>query len=165
MSDPADMLQPAPASPDRSAAQASRTQRFRWWLSAGFALLGLADAAYLTWIKLANAVYTCSNIGDCEAVNNSSYSVVGGIPIAALGAAAFAVILLLLLLDRRPSGRSEPLRFGVFGLSLAGTLYSAYLTYVEVAILKAICPFCVASAVILTALLVLSILRLPTPEG
>ena len=165
MSGPADLLQEAPPPPDRSAAQARLTRSYRWGLSAGFAFLGLLDSVYLTWIKLANAAYTCSNIGDCETVNNSSYSVVGGIPIAALGAVAYAVILLMLLLDRRPSGRSEPLRFGVFGLSLAGTLYSAYLTYVEVAILKAICPFCVASAVIMTALLVLSILRLPTSEG
>ena len=165
MSAPADLVQEAPPPPDRSAGLARPALLSRWGLSAGFAFLGLVDSAYLTWIKLANAVYTCSNIGDCEAVNNSRYAVVGGIPIAALGAGAYAVILLLLLLDRRPSGRSVPLRFGVFGLSLAGTLYSAYLTYVEVAILKAICPFCVASAVILTALLVLSILRLPTPEG
>jgi len=165
VSGPADLLQEAPPPPDRSAAQARLARSYRWGLSAGFAFLGLLDSVYLTWIKLANAAYTCSNIGDCETVNNSSYSVVGGIPIAALGAVAYAVILLMLLLDRRPSGRSEPLRFGVFGLSLAGTLYSAYLTYVEVAILKAICPFCVASAVIMTALLVLSILRLPTSEG
>ena len=165
MSDPADIVQEGPPVWDRSTAQASSSLLSRWGLSVGLALLGLVDSSYLTWIKLANAAYTCSNIGDCETVNNSSYAVVGGIPIAALGAAAYTVILLMLLLDRRPSGRSEPLRFGVFGLSLAGTLYSAYLTYVEVAILKAICPFCVASAVILTALLVLSILRLPTPEG
>jgi uncharacterized membrane protein len=121
----------------------------------------MADSIYLTWIKLANATYACSNIGDCEAVNTSRYSEVAGVPIAALGAAAYAAILLLLLLDRRPSERSEQLRLGVFGLTLTGTLYSAYLTYVEVAILRAICPFCVASEVILAALLVLSILRLP----
>jgi len=162
VSDPADIVQEGPPVWDRSTAQASSSLLSRWGLSVGLALLGLVDSSYLTWIKLANAAYTCSNIGDCEAVNNSSFAAVGGIPIAALGAAAYAVILLLLMLDRR---RSELLRFGVFGLSLAGTLYSAYLTYVQVAILKAICPFCTASAVILTALLVLSILRLPAPEG
>jgi uncharacterized membrane protein len=136
-----------------------------WALSAGLALLGLLDAAYLAWIKLANATYACSNIGDCETVNRSSYSEVAGIPIAALGAAAYGVILLLVLLDRRPSQRSEPFRFGVFGLALAGTLYSAYLTYVEVAVLRAICPYCVASALILTALLGLSLVRLRALES
>jgi len=136
-----------------------------WVLSAGLALLGLIDAAYLAWIKLANATYACSNIGACATVNSSSYSEVGGFPIAALGAATYAMILLLVMLDRRPSRRSEPLRFGVLGLALAGTLYSAYLTYVEVAILRAICPYCVASALILTTLLGLSVMRLRALES
>lgn len=136
----------------------------RWGLSLAISFLGLVDAGYLTVIKLANAAYACSNIGDCEAVNTSRYSEVAGVPIAALGAAAYAVILVLLLLDRRPSAHSEQLRFGVFGLSLAGTLYSAYLTYVELEILRAVCPFCLLSAVCLIALLVLSILRLSATE-
>ncbi len=137
----------------------------RWSLSVAVAALGLVDAAYLTWIKLANATIACSNIGECETVNNSRYSVIAGIPIAALGVAAYAAILLLLVFDRKPFERSELLRMGVFGLSLAGTLYSAYLTYVEVAILRAVCPFCLVSAVFLAALLMLSILRLPVRES
>lgn len=143
------------------ASRRSTTQRGpSWWAAVVMAALGLVDAAYLTWIKLADATASCAGIGDCDAVNSSQYAEIAGIPIALLGAGAYALILMLLLLEPRFSPQAETLRLSVFGLSLAGTLYSAYLTYVEVAVLHAICPFCVVSAVLLVGLLVVSILRL-----
>src|SRR3989304_2713675 len=120
-----------------------------WWPSRVLAALGLVDAAYLTWIKLTRAAVACSNVGDCEIVNNSRFAVIGGVPIALLGAGAYLVILVLLGLERSNPAAGETTRMAVFGFSLVGTLYSAYLTYVELAILKAICPYCVASAIIL----------------
>ncbi|NIM94382.1 MAG: vitamin K epoxide reductase [Anaerolineales bacterium] len=132
----------------------------KWWVSVIAAFIGLLDSIYLTWIKLANATASCSGIGDCESVNNSSYSEVAGIPVALIGAGAYLVILVLLLVEARFPERSELVRYSVFGFSLIGTLYSAYLTYVEVAILNAICPFCVLSALLITFLFVVSVLRL-----
>lgn len=130
------------------------------WISAILAILGLADAGYLSWIKLANAVAACSGIGDCASVNSSRYAEMWGIPVALFGAATYLVILGLLLLEGRWSHIIYPFRLGVFGVTLVGTLYSAYLTYVEVAILRAICPYCVVSALLMTALFVLGIIRL-----
>src|SRR3990172_5537148 len=104
-----------------------------WWPSLVLAALGLVDAAYLTWIKLT------------------------------WGAGAYLVILVLLGLELSNPAAGEATRMAVFGFALVGTLYSVYLTYVELAILKAICPYFVASAVILTLLLVLSIIRLRQP--
>ena len=135
-----------------------------WFASMVLAIVGLTDAAYLSWVKLANATASCSNIGDCELVNTSRFSEIGGIPIAALGAAAYLAIVALLGAERWLPDRSNSIRIGVFGIALAGTLYSAYLTYVEVAILRAICPLCVLSAVVISALLVLSIFRLGTGD-
>lgn len=131
------------------------------WISGILALLGLADAGYLSWIKLANTVAAaCSGIGDCASVNSSRYAEMRGIPVALFGAAAYLAILLLLLLEGRWHHNFYLFRLGVFGVTLVGTLYSAYLTYVEVAILRAICPYCVVSALLMTALFVLSIIRL-----
>lgn len=124
------------------------------------AALGLIDSLYLAWIKLANATAACSGIGDCEVVNSSRYSELLGIPIAAFGAFAYAAMLALLAFEPRAGANREYFRLGVFGLAFVGTLYSAYLTYVEVEVLRAICPFCVASAVFITALLVISVIRL-----
>ncbi len=132
----------------------------RGWTGIALAAIGLVDSAYLSWLKLADATAACAGIGDCEAVNNSRFATVGGIPIALLGALSYGAILALFFADRvRPEWRMAG-RVAMFGLTLAGTLYSAYLTYVEVAVLRAICPFCVVSAVVMALLLVISVLRL-----
>lgn len=121
--------------------------------------LGFLDSVYLTWVKLANRYALCGPIGDCESVNSSQYSEIYGIPIALLGAGAYLIIVLLLLLETRGGFWLDYGPGLVFGLSLAGVLYSAYLTYIEVAVLKAICPYCVVSAIILVLLMVLSLQR------
>lgn len=129
-------------------------------IAIGMAGLGLIDSLYLTVVKLANATAICSGIGDCETVNSSRYSEIGGIPIAVLGAGAYLAILLLLLWEPNLRFNRDYARLAVFGISLSGTLYSAYLTYVEVQILRAICPFCVVSAVLMTGIFAISVTRL-----
>lgn len=126
----------------------------------GLAGVGLLDSVYLTVIKVANATAICSDFGDCEVVNSSRYSELGGIPIALLGASAYLAILLLLLWEPKLGVNSDYARLAVFGVSLSGTLYSAYLTYVEVAILQAVCPFCVLSAVLMTGICGIAVIRL-----
>lgn len=139
-----------------------------WVGSIVFGVIGLIDSIYLTWIKLADQVASCGGIGDCDTVNASRYAEIAGIPIALLGAGAYLLVLLLLVLQRREGSPSEAARFAVFGVTLAGTIYSAYLTYLEVFVLKAICPYCVVSAVAMLGLFLLSLVRLDlwgrTPE-
>ncbi|MBN1668911.1 MAG: vitamin K epoxide reductase family protein [Anaerolineales bacterium] len=123
------------------------------------ALVGLADSAYLTYIKLANATASCGNIGDCDAVNSSPYAEFAGIPIALFGAGAYLAILALLLMEPRLKLAADYSRLAVLGISLAGVIYSAYLTYIEVAVLYAICPYCVLSALVITAIFGLALIR------
>jgi len=130
------------------------------WISVILVLVGLADSIYLTWLKFANATAACGNIGDCESVNSSPYAEFAGIPIALFGAIAYLLMLILLIMEPRSEFMRTNAALGIFGISLTGVLYSAYLTYVEIAILHAICPYCVLSAVVLVALLVLSIKKL-----
>jgi uncharacterized membrane protein len=140
-------------------AAAWRGDRLRW-ISAGLALLGVLDSAYLTWIKLANTRAFCSAVGDCDAVNSSAYSQVFGIPIALLGLGAYLAIVGLLWLEDRLPVLAEYGPLAVFGLALTGTLYSAYLTYVEFFVIYAVCPYCVVSALLITGIFILSIVRL-----
>lgn len=128
-------------------------------LSMLLAGLGLADSVYLSWVKVAGARAACYGIGDCDSVNNSRYAEIGGMPIALFGAGLYLLILAFLVAEGRLPKWSETLRLGVFGLALAGTIYSAYLTYLEVAVIRAICPYCVVSAGILALLLGISIVR------
>jgi uncharacterized membrane protein len=140
-------------------AAAFRADRWRW-ASVALALLGALDSAYLTWIKLANTRAFCSGVGDCDAVNSSVYSEVMGIPIALLGLGAYLAIAALLLLEDRLPLLEEYGPLAVFGLALTGTLYSAYLTYVELFVIYAVCPYCVVSALLITGIFILSIVRL-----
>ncbi len=126
--------------------------------------IGLIDALYLVWIKISSSTAMCFGVGDCEAVNTSVYSTIHGIPIAVFGALAYAAILGCLLLEPRMSLFTEWGPLIVFGLAFAGTLYSAYLTYIEIAVLHKICPYCVTSAIAITLLCVVSGIRLQRQE-
>jgi len=138
-----------------------KPETFSDWLFIIAAVIGLIDSIYLIWIKIANdKIYCLPGIGDCWTVNTSQYSQVFGIPISAFGAIAYLAILVAALF----ANRSNFLRVNqitlLFGISLAGFLYSLYLTYLELFVINAICPFCVISAVAMTILFVLSVLRL-----
>ncbi len=123
------------------------------------AVVGLIDSIYLTWIKLgANGVCV---IGEgCEIVNTSPYSSIGGIPIALLGAAAYLIMFGILFMETRNSFFEFNGPLLVFGISFAGVLYSAYLTYLELYVIHAICEFCVLSAIVLLLMLFFSGIRL-----
>jgi uncharacterized membrane protein len=123
--------------------------------------LGVVDSLYLTWIKYTENPALCiKGLGDCISVNNSRYSELFGIPISILGALTYAVLLITLLLKSKQSFFAENGDYILFGVSFFGTLYSIYLTYLEIAVIRAICPFCIASAVIILTIFILSIIRL-----
>lgn len=124
------------------------------------AVVGLVDAIYLIAIKYANNKALCFiSAGDCLSVNSSVYSEIAGIPIAALGAAAFLAILTILVLEPKWAMLTRWSPYLIFSVTLIGVIYSAYLTYLEIAVIKAVCPFCVLSAVCMLALFVISIFR------
>ncbi len=123
-------------------------------------VVGLAVALYLVFIKFFPTSTFCISAGGCETVNTSVYSEIYGVPIAALGALAYAFLAVLLLLETRVALVEEWGPLVVFGTALAGVIYSAYLTYIEVAVLHAICPYCVTSAVVMTLIFIAASLRL-----
>jgi uncharacterized membrane protein len=119
----------------------------------GLALLGTGVAGYLSWVHLGGAPALCSGVGGCEQVQASRFAVVAGVPVALLGLALYLGLTALALWRARSGAATPaPVALALFGLALAGSLYSAYLTYLELAIIGAICPWCVASAVLVTAL-------------
>src|SRR3989304_8402293 len=140
--------------------ETGKKRDWTWIPACLLAIAGLLDSLYLSYIKLTNQTASCRLIGDCEAVNNSRYAVIGGVPVAVLGGAGYLLILLLLYLDRPGGAGRGPARFALFGVTLAGTLYSIYLTYIEIYVLQAICPFCVLSAVVMVGLFVVALIRL-----
>jgi uncharacterized membrane protein len=117
--------------------------------------LGMFWAAYLSYVHYSGANPVCSLKGDpCAAVQKSRYSELAGVPVALIGAIGYLVILASLL-----ASEGERARFATTALTLGGFGFSAYLTYREVFTLHKICEDCVASAIIMTILMVLSIWR------
>jgi uncharacterized membrane protein len=155
-----------PVTPTKRA-QAAAPARRDWlrWGSVALALVGAVDAAYLTGVKLAGTEVFCGTSSSCSTVNNSIYATIGGVPIAVLGLGAFLVIGGLLLLEDRSPALAPWAPVAVFGMALTGTLYSAYLTYVELFVIHAICPYCVLSAVCITGILALAVVRLVRGPG
>jgi uncharacterized membrane protein len=129
---------------------------------AALALAGLAVAGYLTWVHYADLDPVCvGGGGGCERVQASDYAELGDVPVALLGLIGYAAILASLLVP------GDAGRFAGALLALAGFGFSAWLTYVELFEIDAICQWCVASAVIMTALALLTSLRVvaPRPAG
>jgi uncharacterized membrane protein len=119
----------------------------RWALvSLGFALAGLAVSVYLMYTHFNAGALVCG-VGDCQTVQGSEFATIAGIPVSLLGLGLFASLVVAGLIRARAPQRSEVLTVGAFGLALAGVLYSVYLTYLEVAVISAICQWCVVSAI------------------
>ena len=136
-----------------------RTARGLRVATAVLALLGTGIAGYLTWIHYAGLEPVClGGHGGCERVQSSPWSQLAGIPVSVLGLAGYVSILASLALPEDPGRTAAAL------LSLVGAGFSAWLTYVEIAKIEAICQWCVASAVLMTTLAVLTTWRLARAE-
>jgi uncharacterized membrane protein len=112
-------------------------------VAAVVALLGLADAIYLTVHHYTAEPVPCSLIEGCEQVLTSPWAEIGGIPLAAFGAAAYFVAFSLALLAAFGDRRMWVL-YGVQATVMAAV--SAYLVYVQGALIGAFCQFCLLSA-------------------
>jgi len=134
--------------------------KWSYRLSIALAVLGLLVSIYLTVYKLTENNRMCLGSGDCAAVNASIYSEINGIPVAAVGVAGYFSILTLLVAERHSAFLQKNNTLITFGLALAGFLFTLYLIYVELALIRALCPFCVISQVSMTALFILSAIRL-----
>ncbi len=106
------------------------------------AALGLAVALYLTATKLSGGLPVCGPVKGCEDVARSEYSSILGLPVAAFGALFSAVIVVLGLVWAARADRRALL--GAYGLGLFGVLFVAYLTYLELFVIHAVCAWCVA---------------------
>jgi uncharacterized membrane protein len=116
-------------------------------------VLGLGDAGYLTYVHYAGLKVLCLSSGGCETVQASRFAKLDGIPVSVLGLAGYITILFSLLL------RGDSGRVAGFGIALVGFGFSMYLTYRELFTIHAICQWCVGSAVLMTALVIVTAVR------
>ncbi|MBV6394685.1 MAG: Vitamin K epoxide reductase [Anaerolineales bacterium] len=133
------------------------------WLNKALLVLvviGLLVSIYMTIYKLTDNDAMCVGSGDCKTVNASRFSEINGIPVALVGVGGYAAILAMLLFEKRNELLRKNAYLVLFGFSLLGFLFTLYLVYIEVAVLKAYCPFCIASQATMTLIFILSVIRL-----
>jgi uncharacterized membrane protein len=109
------------------------------------ALVGVAIAAYLLAARLLGEAPMCGPVKGCDTVAASVYATILGIPVAAVGL-VFSIVLVAacVLWWRRADRRALYL---AYGLGLAGIVAVAYLTFLELFVIEAICIWCVSYAV------------------
>ena len=120
----------------------------------GVALAGLGIATYLTVVHYAGGEPVCAIAHGCATVQQSDYAALAGVPVAVLGLVGYLGVLAALARD------GEGGRTAAAFLSLAGLGFSAWLTYVEVGVLHAVCIWCVGSAVCMALLSAITVRRM-----
>jgi len=131
-------------------------------VTATLALVGSMVAVYLSLWKIGViGTLACGTAGGCNTVQTSPYAVFLGVPVAFYGVGGYAILLAVSLLGLQPrwADRREP-TLVLAVLSGVGVAFSAYLTYLEAAVIHAWCRFCVVSAVIITGIFAVAILGL-----
>ena len=124
------------------------------------AVIGLLVSIYMTIYKVTSNDALCLGSGDCSTVNASRYAEVYGIPVAVIGIAGYFAILMTHWYEQRDKFFEKNGPMLIFGLALTGFLFTVYLIYIEFAILKALCPFCLTSQAAMTLIFIISIFRL-----
>lgn len=122
-------------------------------VSLAFAVAGIGVAGYLTLAHYRQQILVCG-IGDCYTVQNSPYAEIAGVPIALLGLSMYVALAVVGLVRWRQPTWQGPLTVGAFAVAFAGTVYAAYLTYLELWVIQAICQWCVVSAGLTLGLLI-----------
>ena len=124
-------------------------------------LVGLLVAGYLTIVHYAGGTPACGIAHGCATVQASQWATFAGVPVALLGVFGYLAIVVSLWVP------GEVARLAGAALAIVGLGFSAYLTYRELFDIRAICQWCVTSAVVMTTLAATCVartLRAPTEE-
>jgi len=142
-----------------SPAPTSRVQTIFYTIAALIALIGVAEATYLTVMFLSGETAVCGGSSDCSQVLGSSYAKIGPVPLSALGALAYFSVFSFAI-------------FAVFGYVLARRFFNwavlamfcmtLWLLYVQAFRLHAFCRYCLFSAALIFLLTGLVVAR---PSG
>jgi uncharacterized membrane protein len=122
-------------------------------------IIGLGVSVYLTYVEFTHARALCGPVGDCNAVQSSPFAkLFGVVPIGLVGAIGYIAILVAWVWRRFRNDSLARLAGPVmFGMALFGTLFSVYLTYLELFVIHAVCIWCLSSAVLITVLMLLNL--------
>jgi uncharacterized membrane protein len=118
----------------------------------GLALVGLAAATYVFVTHSLGYELFCPFATGCDAVQNSPYAVLFGIPVSLLGAPGFTAFIVLALAGLRSARARRGCLRALLVLSLLEVGFTSYMAYLQVSVIRAICSWCMLSAAVTVAL-------------
>ena len=133
------------------------SERVARWAIAALCLAGLAVATYLSVQHVTGGIPACGISSGCDAVTTSEYAVLMGVPVAIIGVAGYATILLGTLAYLGLEDPPYSLSYALLGIALIGEGFTLYFLYTQAFRIHAYCEYCLTSAGIMTAVLVLSV--------
>lgn len=126
--------------------------------AATLALLGFFVAVYLWLWKMGFMGAIACGTGGCETVQLSEYATFLGLPVALFGVLGYPLLLGVSIAGLQPRWLEEKWpTIMLVGLSGIAVVFTAYLTYLEAAVIRAWCRWCIGSAVIIVAIFVVSV--------
>ena len=128
-------------------------------------LIGIFVSFYMAYVETTLSPAICGPVGDCNAVQQSSYArLFGLVPIGIVGVAGYAAVASAWFLQHnRHDNRARRARLLLFAMSLLGALFSIYLTFLEPFVIGATCLWCLTSAITMTLIFLFSGLLLQQP--
>ena len=130
------------------------------WAVPILAMFGLGVALYLSYVEVTQVKAICGPVGECNIVQSSPYAQLMGFPVGVLGAIFYMAISVLWIGQRFLPGRIRTLSLlSLVALTIFGTGFSIYLTMIELFVIRAICAWCLSSAVFTTLLMILVVKR------
>ncbi len=138
-----------------------RNGRIWLWAPMAFSVLGIIVSGYLSAKRLTGGSLACSRWAQCDTVNNSIYAKIHGVPVSFIGLAGYIVLFALAIAALQTWGATQRRVLTLsFVLALGGVAFSAYLTYIELFVIDAVCNWCVTSAVLITLLAIAGAINL-----
>jgi len=126
------------------------------WFIPVLILIGIGVAGYLSYVETQAVSAVCGPIGDCNTVQTSPYATLFGfLPVGVLGLLGYIGLLATWLVRKYILQLEKPAAIAYFGMAFFAVIFSLYLTYLEPFVIKAVCIWCLSSAVIVTLLLLL----------
>ncbi len=125
------------------------------------ALVGLADAVYLTVEHLTGATLQCSIVHGCAEVLASPYATVGRFPLASFGALAYFTVFSLATLAAFGYAGARRLLAPLVALMF---LFTLWLLYLQAFVIRHFCQYCLLSAATTTLLTIVVILQRLAPR-
>ena len=122
-------------------------------------IAGVGVSAYLTYVHYQPAALICTGSGGCETVQDSSYAMLLGVPVAVLGLGVWIAALAMTIWN------SELARTLTAALALGSLAFAAYLVILQLFVIDAICAWCMVNDLVLVpALTVVALLRLRSAD-